>query len=446
MHRGRHPDIARSTAKRDVKGLVKALGCPGDGKVRAAAADALASLGDPRAVEPLVATLGDDHANVRTAAIAALGELADPRAVDALAAVLSRDHVLTGDAALSALVMIGAPSVDALVTTLENDNGFVREDAATALGQIGDMRAVEPLVATLHDNKESVRAAAAAALDRLGWSPDPGAAGAAYWVAKRQWGKCVKAAAIEPLVAVLHDEDEAVRKSASRVLVRIGARAVESLIDSLGWADWTTEAVLVDIGAPAVEPLVAHLHDERSGRREAIARVLGTIGDARAVEPLIPRLDDQADTVRSAAATALGRIGDTRAVEPLIPVLDDRANAVRAAAATALGRIGDTRAVEPLVGVVQGQTGFVRRDAADALDALGWSPDAGPAAVAYWIAKQHWDACVQVAAVEPLIAALGDAIGSVRTGAATALGQIADPRAVDALITVLNDNGEEVEV
>ena len=282
----RYPRVDKLTVREDVKGLIKALGYPAYFKVRAAAADALGHLGDPRAVEPLVATLGDDDMHVREAAAGALGHLGDPRAVDSLAAILCDTDVL--DAAFSALVTIGAPCVPALVATLKDDKFSVRTDAAKALGQIGDARAVEPLIATLRDSKEPVREAAAEALDRLGWSPDSGEAEAAYWVAKARWDKCVGDAAVGPLIAVL--DDEKVSKSASEVLVRIGAGAVEPLIASLD-STAGAGAVLARIGAPAVEPLIATLQCDGT-LSEAAAEALGQIGDVRAVEPLVTALKD----------------------------------------------------------------------------------------------------------------------------------------------------------
>jgi HEAT repeat protein len=446
MHLSRHPDVARLIAKRDMKGLLKALGLPGDAVVRAGAATALGAFGDPAAVVPLVVAVGDDQRDVRLAAVAALGRLGGPGAVAALAPLLGSSDLRMCEAALAALVMIGAASVDSLAGALKDRDSYVRARATKALGEIGGERAVEPLTATLHDRSKMVRQAAADALDGLGWAPPKTETGAAYWVAKRDWRQCAKAAAVEPLIAVLHDEDEAIRHSASRVLVRIGAPAVQPLVDSLGWNEWEVESVLVEIGAPAVEPLVAHLHDEPEERRRAIVGVLGKIADARAVESLLQAVDDPESSVRDSVATALGHLGDARSVEPLIGMLDDGEASVRRSAANALGRLGDARAVPPLVATLREQSGYVRRDVAAALDALGWIPDTSADQVAHWIAGECWEECVQAAAVEPLMAALVDEIRSVREGAAETLGRIADPRSIDALAAVLNDDRENIDV
>jgi hypothetical protein len=104
------PNAEKLAAKRDVKGLIQALGYQKDWCVRRDAARALGQIGDSRAVEPLIAALNDADSNPRTA-------------------------------------------------------------AAQALGTIGDVHAVEPLRAVLYDQNERVRQAAAWSLDKLGWKP-----------------------------------------------------------------------------------------------------------------------------------------------------------------------------------------------------------------------------------------------------------------------------------
>jgi len=406
------PDIGTLAASKDAKMLIRFLRHSKESRVRQVAAGALGRLGDTRAVGPLTVALGDGDWGVRVDAATALGQIGDARAVGPLLAVLNDEQTLVREHAATALGQLGdTRAVDALLAAVNDQENSVREHvfaalgqlgdgravaplvaalshgdwpvrrhAADALGRLGDARAVAPLVTALSEQEWLVRSSAAQALDRLGWSPDNGAAGAAYWIARRQWGKCVKIAAIDPLIAATRDER--VRADATRTLVKIGARAVDALIGALN--------------------------------------------------------DDDDGEVRRAAADALGQIGDPRATGPLLAALnDDHDNYVRRAAAGALGQIGDAGAVDALIAALSDQHGFVSAAAADALDRLGWNPDPGPAGAAYWVAKAQWDKCVQAAAVEPLIIALQDY--DRREAAARVLGQICDTRAVDPLLALLHD-------
>ena len=152
------PNVEKMKARRDVNGLIKALGYQkGDSfdarSIRRDAARALGELEDPRAVEPLIAALGDERSDVRQAAAEALGKIKDPRAVEPLIAAL-------GD-----------------------ERSDMRQAAAKALGAIGDARTMEPLIAALKDAEWRVREAAAQALDHLGWEPAQDEIAGWYWIA-----------------------------------------------------------------------------------------------------------------------------------------------------------------------------------------------------------------------------------------------------------------------
>ena len=82
------PNVEKLKAKRDVKGLIKALGYQEDDEIRSRAAAALGEIGDTRAVEPLIAALKDSRYSVGQQAALALGSMRDARAVMALIGTL----------------------------------------------------------------------------------------------------------------------------------------------------------------------------------------------------------------------------------------------------------------------------------------------------------------------------------------------------------------------
>jgi HEAT repeat protein len=138
---------------------------------------------------------------------------------------------------------------------------------------------------------------------------------------------------------------------------------------------------------------------------QAAAKVLGELKASQAVEPLIKVLlsgdhNSYYMDLRQAVSAALGEIGDPRAEEPLINVLKDTKNLS-----------------EPFLGEYRSYTPKVRIAAREALQKLR--------------------------AVDLLINALRDENRDVQYDAAIALGIIGDPKAVEPLITVVQDNEED---
>jgi HEAT repeat protein len=392
------PNVKEMKARRDVNGLIRALGYKKDEYVRKAAVYALGEIKDPRAVEPLIAALKDK--DVRKAAAEALDHLGWKPAQDESAGwywMAKHDW--------DKCVALGALAVEPLSAALKDKEWKVRAAAARALGKIQDPRAVEPLIAALKDTDKDVREAAVYALGEI---KDP--------------------RAVEPLIAALKDAEWRVRTAADEALVKIGAPAVEPLIAALKDKDSDVRKaaaqVLGEIKDPrAVKPLSAALKDEEWDVCQAAAEALGKIKDPRAVDPLIAALKDTDKDVREAAVYALGEIKDPRAVEPLIAALKDENSDVRQAAAKALEKIKDPRAVEPLIAALKDYYSDVRQAAARALDRLGWKPAHDEIAGWYWSAKNEWDKCIGLGhlAVEPLIAALSHRDLVVRAIAAKAL-------------------------
>ena len=339
------PNIEKMTAKRDVEGLIKALGHQKDVSVRKAAVIALGEIQDARVVEPLIAALKDSDKDVRGQAaiwlggikdaraveplitalkdsdkdvrghvVVALGEIEDARAVEPLIATLNdSDRKVRKLAAIWLGKIKDTRAVEPLIAALKDSDKDVRRQAAIALGEIKDTRAVEPLVAALMD--VSVCEAAADALDKIGWQPGQDENSAAYWVFRQEWNKCIEigAPAVEPLIAILKDSDKEVRGAAASALGQIGdVRAVEPL-------------------AKALSEEKRELDDSqlwlRGGRSfPAIANALAKISREQAVSLLIKMLwgDERTLTSRDAAGKALTQIGGAVLVKQLITILENR--------------------------------------------------------------------------------------------------------------------------
>ena len=133
-----------------------------ESSVRAAAAHALGVLKAKDAVPALIAMLSDTDVEAAVAAANALAELADPAALDTLISVVTATATPAPlyDAAANALAKIQDPrAVPILVKLLESPKENVRWASADALGGLGVADAVKPLatVALKDQNPQNPR-------------------------------------------------------------------------------------------------------------------------------------------------------------------------------------------------------------------------------------------------------------------------------------------------
>lgn len=127
------------------------------------------------------------------------------------------------------------------------------------------------------------------------------------------------------------------------------ARLQERLIDPDPAVRKAVVMEFIRYGSDAVDPIIALLMDEDSDVRVHAATALGWIGGQDAVQPLLVALKDDNTLVRRYAARALCWVVSEGAVEGLIEALRDADAYVRQYAARALGWSQDRRAIRPLI-------------------------------------------------------------------------------------------------
>lgn len=148
--------------ERCVEPLVRALR-DGDWQVREAAVEAVAEVGPP-AVELLIRYLRDWES--RKYVLRTLGKINDERVLDPLISYFKSDEFK--DDATRAIVELGKPAVPKLIESLESKEDFVKKQAILALGDIQDLQAVDPLIALLQDEDWMVRLTSAGSLEKIG--------------------------------------------------------------------------------------------------------------------------------------------------------------------------------------------------------------------------------------------------------------------------------------
>jgi HEAT repeat protein len=163
--------LGRLQSKQAVEPLLAILQNDSDQFSRSIAADALAEIKDPRALQPLCTLLNNRNQVMRRGAAIALGFFGDPAAVGPLIAALKdRDDGVRWNAADSLGKLGSVEAVDPLIAVMKDSEEGVRVAAVDSLGSIGDARAVEPLVIALTSGTKRVRWHAASALAQFSTS------------------------------------------------------------------------------------------------------------------------------------------------------------------------------------------------------------------------------------------------------------------------------------
>jgi len=209
------------------------------GRTRGAATEGLALVGGEEAVKALVGSLALPDEDLRIAATRAIGMISGQAALDELRKLLRHgQREVRREAAQILGQRADAASLDTLAGMTRDNDPAVRAAAVEALGRIADPRVAPAVRNAFTDGSAEVRARAAEATSRLG-----DVAGIPELVAllqpKFSEGERVAAASAlgfigdervgQPLVGLLDDESEPVRRSAASALGRLGLHGRELL-------------------------------------------------------------------------------------------------------------------------------------------------------------------------------------------------------------------------
>lgn len=238
--------------------LIKALDHY-DPAIRAGAARVIARLKVAEAGEALIKAVNDSKADVRYASMRALGTLREQRAIGALTEQLAYYKKGEGAwSALDALAQIASPaSAQLFRDRLHDKDAYIRRAATEGLGRAGDTASIETFEKNATtDDSVMVRLATAFALQKLG------------------------------------------RNYAARIVDLMASPKVTA----------QGQEYLLELGPAMVPTLVPRLQDPDPDMREAIADVLGVIGDATTIPALEAATKDRDASVASAARRALARL------------------------------------------------------------------------------------------------------------------------------------------
>ncbi len=398
----------------------------------------------PRKAEYLINALEDEDFNVRKKAAKSLEkiEINDSSQMEALKIIVETQIEGWNDKNKSVkkipivyLGRIGTPVIEPLIKALKHENRDVRWRAAVALARTQDYRSIEPMIAALEDKDLYVRQKVVWSL-RLSNDPE----------------------VIKHLISILNDEDESlkVRRSAAGSLGEIGDHsAIKPLINALKREPkhaYSYTQALMNIGNSAVEDLIGLLNDDNWRVRKEAATILTYAKNDRVLDALIKASNDENSKVLTNITFALGEFRNSRAVDPLITLLKNEDPEVRWRAVEALGKIQNQRAIEPLIDALKDHSSRVRESTIEALGMMKKDKKVIEALIGAWkdsdidVRKITAEVLVDIGsqAVEPLIKLLKHDDSYLRWRAAWALGKIRDPKAVEYLTPLLQDEVSEV--
>lgn len=416
--------------------------------VRYKAAKALGRVGALRAVKDLIRVLKDRDSGVRYNAAKALGIIKDPRAVAGLIKLLKDRNLGVRYCAVKALKAIGKPTVKPLIKFLGSENSDMRYSAAVVLGEVKDPRAIEPLLALLKDDDPRVSYCASEALRKIRES-----------------------ATTRSLITATIDKEksEKYRAKAKRTAYKTARRLVK-IRNSYQIASLSEESIEDELGSLKVNSENLKVLDDLKEKKKIVKKVLKKsseqlkdlvntlksepklkiIENIKKVSDIIEEKKTTDTHEQKTAPAAKSKVKDENVfytLRSLIAALKSKNSMVRNTAIR--GLIRKPGAIRPLVKLLKKDGDLdVLHGAEDALEGIG-SPAVGTLLgtlrdndfASRQRAAEILGRIKDQRAVRSLIKAMRDKVKDVRQSAANALGEIGGISAVRGLINALR-NGD----
>lgn len=310
-----------------------------------------------------------------------------------------------------------------LINCLADEHWNVRKNAAEVITTYGEA-AIPALSAALNSYSPDIQHWALQILGNCGPKGMPAILramkspnGEMRFFACTALGNTPIAQGVTALLKALGDEKWRVRKSASDALSRYGEAVIAPLQQVMRTTEdedirfWTIKT-LGKLGPKAQKFLLEALRSGDKKIRYVIAAALGESGDKRVIKVLIESLADPDWTIRKSATMALAEIGDN-AVDMMLEYLRGPNEDIRDGCLRSLVRAGDRglkRLFDEIVKMDDNQRFLIRKS----------------------IVK------IGSRVVEPLMRLFKLSNPEILSFAASALGEIGNPRAVPVLITGLS--------
>ena len=390
--------------------------------------DILGNIADVSTIPSLVGLLGDDEDNIRAAAAEALASIGDSSVAGPLMEAIADADEWVIFSILGALDKLRCP--EALPVFFQYlTNQILAKPSLSGIGSMGDLSDGVKLMEMVPDLS---RGAAKASFPAVGAIYRNHAAGG--FQATVELREAVAGAAKENMVDFLvgqlsvSDQLEK-RQHLLAVVGMVGTeKALEAILQFVDDDALERDVSLAILTTGSAHPslILALLdHFDPLVRRKAV-QTLEQLGDKSSLGSLFGRLEDESGHVRKDAAKAVSSLGDSSSIPALLPLLEDEYSDVAQAAAQALVVLGQKDPGELSV----------------ALEPLQANPDPSTRSLLLRIMTEVQTPDWQ----EICLKSTHDEEAVVRAAAVSCLKRSADPNAVRVVINTLTDERPEVRV
>jgi HEAT repeat protein len=336
-----------------------------DPQKRSSAATSLVAADDEAALKVLLEALQPDQPEtVRISVITAFGVQADDRACGPILVALADPSESVRQAARSALQQIHTTQSVRLLELAAGDLKrplAIRVQAVNLLGELRATEAIQALIKLLSDPDEAVRTASRAALESITLRRFSTAREWNDWW--RQNSPLTREEMLQQLVELQREENQ----DLSRLLEKLYLKILDdpkNQNDDAAFIEALAQCKLASVkkraikgltplrGAAVRTALINALTETDASVRQAAADALAAQADTAAAPALLRAINDPESSVRAAVAHALGVLKAREAVDALTAMLSDSDVEAAVAAANALAELADAAALNKLINIV----------------------------------------------------------------------------------------------
>lgn len=311
--------------------------------VRKFLVDILGNIANPDTVPSLLQLLSDPEDNIQAAAAEALAAIGDPAVCEGLMSAMKGADDWVVYSILGSLAQLKCRQ--ALPVLFEYlGNQLLSKPALSGIGAMGSLEDGLRLMSTVPTlSKGAAKSAflAAGSIYRGHASKEDIDAARELRDAVCDASEELLVQAIESQLGVTDVLDD--RKDILATLGMVGSK--QSLEPILSFLEddsltWDVDLALVSIGKGDIDLIIDLLKHHDPLVRQRGIRTLQSLGSKDSIDELYSMLSDESGHVRKDAAMAISSLGDSRSVERLLPVLEDEYSDVAQSAAQALIHLG----------------------------------------------------------------------------------------------------------